>query len=450
MPLPIRIPLLILTFVVPLPSYGDQPTAGEAVPKSKLVKSAKEHDGSAPTESTTKKLTSPLSTKVGSTSDIGVRFDCLHNSSQSRGSTQNCLRLSGLVFRHESRQSRESTLNLSIDPLGTPSSSLTHLAHINDDPIPSISDSSLGIVTRYALTWQFRNHLVLGLENHGGATHFPNFHQLSLGSRFSYAGWDQAALTARYTMGATKWLEIEVALGNGEGEPLKNLDPQQYSGIRATGRIINGVKLIGGASLDANNVGSESFNWVYGTPDEVVGGFSTTRIALILLLEGSNDYAPGLTASIGIFRSTAKDLDKKIMSIDATKYDDNPNLSLRDLYVEDPNQEKANSVKTEVMDISLRYAILATNFISFNYETRDVGTGQIAFFQDDQGAKHRKISQTGYTLGIGLEVSPALYAILEYHTETYNKLYDRFHYRGESDKTVKSLDLFNARFQYSW
>lgn len=383
--------------------------------------------------------------------EIGARFDCLHNSTGSKGATQGCIKLSGLRITHLTGVAQDASLRLTIDPFGRPAKSLAERAESGDDHYPSILDSSLHMITDLRLTWQMRKRLLLGLVTYGGATSLPNIHKLSLGSRFQYAGWNQAALSSLWTLGPQGDTMIELAIGNGEGEPTRNLDPQQFGALRVKHQIRTGLYAVLAGSFDGNNYGSEASEWVYANDqNEIIAGFSTQRLALALVLDGNLPALPGLKASIGYQQTLAKDLDKLITSIDTSVYANNPRLSLDELYVEDPSNENANEVETTVFDLGFSYDIMATHFISLNYETRNITTGSVDFFEDDKGAKHRRIRQSGYTGGLGLEIFENLRASLEYHSESYNKVFNRFSYRGPGGKKVKTLDLFNVRIMYNW
>ena len=383
-------------------------------------------------------------------SEVGVRFDCLHNATSSRGSTQSCMRLSGLKFTHHSKIDKKTHFSFTIDPFGSPAKSLAHQAFAYDNPLPTIDDSSLGIITDFSLRWQVRPRMAIAITSYGGATPLSDIHGLSLGSRFQYSGWNQLALTTTYTLGAKAATEVELAIGNGEGEPTKNLDPQQFGGLRITHNVFKGLHVFLGASLDGNHYGSEATKWAYeNNQDDIIAGFSTRRVSVGIYSDGLLAAAPGLKLAASFHSVVAKDLDKKVMSINTDSFN-NPNLTLRNLYVEDPTGAAANDVETSIFDVSLSYAIMAENFIALNYETRDVDTGKVLFFEDEGGTGHKKISQAAYTAGLSLAVAHKVRVNIEYHSETYNKSFKSFYYEGPGGKKSKVLDLFNARIMYHW
>ncbi len=380
-----------------------------------------------------------------------LRVDCIHNSTKSKGSAQGCFQISGLKLTYAHQNKSDTSLSLTLDPFGVPSKSLEHLANTFENPLPRAEDSQLGIVSDYRLIWQVRSRLALGIENFGGSTLLPKVHRLALGSRFSYSGWNQAAMTATYRLGKEAKHQVMFAVGNGEGEGIRNIDPQQYGALAISFNIMQGLSTYLGGSFDGNNYGSESTKWIYNNDlSDMKPGFSTQRMVFAILSDGKLKLVPGLEFSISLQRSQAKDLNKDIDSINPEAYVNNNRLALRDLYVEDPTKITANVVSQEIFDFSAYYAILARHFISINYETRTVDTNKVQFFEDNKGGFHKKLSQAGYGAGVGLELDRGLMALFEYRTESYGKDYKIFAYKTNDDKSSKSLDLFNARILYNW
>ena len=394
--------------------------------------------------------TSALSAPTKSSSKASIRLDCA-NSVTNGSTTQSCLQVTGVKFSHDTQISDEAQLYVAIDPFGTPSKSLALQINTPNFPIPSIRDTSMGFISDFKLQWQIRPALTLALQSYGGSTNVPRVHDLAMGSRFIYAGWNQAALTATYILGKTKDTRFEIALGNGEGELTTNIDPQQYAGFSFNKKVYEYIHIYLAASIDLNTYGSEAFSSVYDTPsDDIITGFSVERMAASLHLVDFMGSTPGLKLSCTYHQTVAKDLDKKITSIPTTAYADNSNLTIRDLYVENPSEQVANKVTTDVFNIAASYQIMAIHSIALDYEVRSVNTGSVDFFQDSNQNNSNKLSQINTTIGANIRLSPELVAQLEYHKSSYNKIFSKFNYTGSGNKLSKNTDLFNLRIAYAW
>lgn len=382
---------------------------------------------------------------------VSVRFDCLHNDTQNKGSTQGCITLSDLKIHHTNKIDDDTKLMVELNPFGSPVPSMSHLVEQNDAPLPSIDDSSALIFSNYALVWQFRPRLSLAIRHFANRIPAADIHQLATGSRFSYTGWGQTALTATYTLGKDADSIVQLAIGNGEGEPTRNLDPQQYGSLFMKTKLIEGFHIEMWGSFDGNTYGSETNTYIYGAdPSETKAGFSNQRIAVSLILDGRWSYIPGLKGSLSWLQTTAKDLDKNITSIDPESYANNRRYINGDLLIEDPTGQASNQVETTVYDVSLSYAIMATHFLALNYEMRTIDSGDVAFFVDEGGSSHKNLTQLGYTFGAGIQLSQELLAIVEYRAENYNKTYTRFNFAGDGDKRARNLNLYNVRIAYQW
>src|SRR5438132_1667284 len=90
---------------------------------------------------------SPQPTKT----ELGFRFDCLHNFNIAKGGTQDCLEISGLRLGFEHHATSVLKARLRIDPFSTPQSSSA------DTPLrkrlPKSSDTELGIIDAFGVIW---------------------------------------------------------------------------------------------------------------------------------------------------------------------------------------------------------------------------------------------------------------------------------------------------------
>ena len=183
-------------------------------------------------------------------SRLGVRVDCLHDFTKNKGSTQDCAQLSGTQLELSHKMGKNLSARVRINPFGVPSTTLEHQANHSSYPLPTLDDTYLRIIDFYELRWQFRPNLALRIEEFGGTTLIPSTSGLALASRFQDSGWDQTAMTATYSLSPLQGINVKIAIGNGEGENGKNLDPQQYGGLRVKVGVIKGVNILAGISFD--------------------------------------------------------------------------------------------------------------------------------------------------------------------------------------------------------
>jgi hypothetical protein len=105
--------------------------------------------------------------------------------------------------------------------------------------------------------------------------------------------------------------------------------------------------------------------------------------------------------------------------------------------------------------------ILADYFMGFDYERRQVSSGVVPFFRscaritasgscEDPGELSPKLSQSAYTVGMGVTFDQDLRLTIEYHLTAYDRLYEAFHYSPSEENRIKSQEIFNARLSYGW
>ena len=191
---------------------------------------------------------------------VSINLDCGHNFNSNKGSTQPCLTVSSLRLTHTRQISKKIFGMIRLDPLGTTSESFENrpLIFANSFPKPK-----LGLIDDFSLTWKFKENLTLSFEEFGGTTRLPSTSKLFLASGFQRAGWDQTALVATYQLPPLEGMEVVIAIGNGEGEVEKNLDPQQYGGIEVNAKLTPSFLLKMGLSFDGNNVGGHQYSHTF-------------------------------------------------------------------------------------------------------------------------------------------------------------------------------------------
>lgn len=406
-------------------------------------------------------LTSPCLAGTDKTEfDVGLRVDCTSNLSDTSNSTQACLSLSGLrlTLKHHDEQELFYSF-LQLDPFGTPVASLRNTPHFSIVKIPYNRDvdTSSSLVDDFGVYWQFRKNLRLGLEEISGTTLLPNSSGLAFASRLQDIGWDQLALTALYNLPALEGIEVLLAIGNGEGESYRNLDPQQFGGLRIKAMILDGLYIQSGLSFDGNNAGSNAILATYG---EVTGErlFSSERQSLVIGLDGNRPGLRGLVASIGWQRNQISDLDKDKLVLPSTSpFDEESSWDANFLLVE--SDQKAIQIRRTTINLSLSYKILDTYKIGADFENRTIDTDEVKAFSscrklDTQGctepASQNSLGQSAFTLGFGASMGDRAFMTIEYHESRYDKLYQFFNFPGPNDRKAKNTELVNFRITYQW
>jgi hypothetical protein len=402
-----------------------------------------------------------MPTGAPAVTSLGVRVDCLHNFNLDKGAAQECFKLTGLRLTVQQTFSPQVTARLRLDPFARPDASRadTPVRDADDEP----GATALELVDDYALVWSPRPNLDVAVESYAGAAKVPSVSGLALANGFADTGWKQTALTVTYNLSTFTDMRVKFAAGNGEGETFRNLDPQQFAGFEVDASIIKGLRAQLGASLDGNNVGSETWNDTLDryaaadcyTPDPdsepAKLGYSMQRIAAGLMLDGTMPGTEGLRAGLGWQRNVASDLDKKRAfgpsEADLAKC---PKLDLDQVFVEDTSGGGANSVQRTTIGANVQYRLFERYFVGLDYTTRRIDTGSVKLFKMDSGESFNHLSQSAYTVGGGMDLSQGLVLTLEYATADLDRKYTQVYYPDRNGKTSDSIEYFNARLAYNW
>ena len=78
--------------------------------------------------------------------DIGIRIDCSHELTKSRGTNQPCAAIRNLRVGFEHSVSKKLKASLSLDPYGTPSESYAHRPRLESENTPTLGDTELKVV----------------------------------------------------------------------------------------------------------------------------------------------------------------------------------------------------------------------------------------------------------------------------------------------------------------
>lgn len=409
---------------------------------------------------------SESSDDVQSIQRVGVRMDCLTDLNRDKGETQPCFSVSGVRYRHHEILSPKLRAKIAFDPL----------ASVNDDDHPDrsltplVKDTDLFLVNRYAFIWVPRPHLEVGIEEHYSVTSIPDASGLSMAGSLSAKPWSQTALSVTYNLSAFLGTRVKFVAGNGEGENLVNMDPQQYFGFMVDANVFEGMNFRIGGSLDGNSLGSAQYEWRLSRFRTVCGidftdipkqGFSAQRLAVGLELDGKWAVARGLKVGLGWQRNIAADLSKGTASLPSiAELEQCPRLAIENLVVEDAEGDAVNTVQNRVIGLSASYRILDTYTIGFDYESRLVDSGSVQLFRACDGFSgttcaapgetSNNLTQSAYTIGGGMDLVDKLTLTLEYNKTSFDQHYTQFYYVGRGDKATDTSELFNARIAYNW
>lgn len=392
--------------------------------------------------------------------NLGATFDCTHNFNRNKGSTQGCVDISSINLALRQSLSPQVSALVILDPFGTPVKNRAHLPHLTDQESPGRDGTFKYALDFFRFNWRFRPSLDLRLEQFSGTASLPSTSGLAMASSMQGAPWDQLALVAEYHLPPLDGIAVTLALGNGEGERLHNMDPQQYGGIGILAGIMPGFKIKLGLSYDGNNYGSESFEWLVGSvsAEEPKLGFSTQRMVAALILDGNHPQARGLKGALGFQKTTKNDLSKNQHTLTPDFYaSTSRRIDLNDLYVESPD-DRAETLTHAVVAANFSFLVLAKYFVAFDYESRTSELSSMQFFIEcvdpadpacqQVASQSNKIRQTSYTAGGGLLLSDGLRFSIEYASGSYDRLYKDFNFREGSERISKTRELIQARLTF--
>lgn len=404
---------------------------------------------------------------------LGARVDCLHDFNRDRGASQDCMSVSGLRFgiRHQASPTVVGTLRL--DPFATP------VGGRSDTPLraglPGPEDTELGVIDAYAITWSPRPNLEIAAESYDGAARMPSVSGLALANSLALTGWKQSAMTVTYILPALQDMRVKFAVGNGEGEIGGNRDPQQYFGFEAGATVVKGVRVMLGASLDGNSVGSAEADFLDARYQDACGiapasdvklGHSTQRLAAGVLLDGTLSGVEGLKAGLGWQRNVMSDLDKQrasVPSIETLKGVASCRIDPDSFFVEASGGAAVNTVQQTTYDVSVAYSFLASYFVAADYTTRRIDAGSVAAFHlcdaysgnacspsSVSAEGQNTLGQDAITVGVGMDLAVDLRLTLEYQESRFDDQYAQVFYPAPDGKTSDTSELFNVRVAYNW
>lgn len=399
---------------------------------------------------------------------IGLRVDCMHDFNATNGSAQQCLSLSGLRLDFSQETGPNLNALVSVDPFATPRPSRAYSPLRAS--LPNASDSAMGIVDQARLTWMARPSLELSLKTFSGATLLPSISGLAMANQLMDAGWKQLALTLDYTLNTAIPMHVTLVAGNGEGQTIRPVTPQQYFGVKAEFTVLDHVRVSLAGSANGNDLGSEEY--VYASralksrcgidlsESGKGGGHSNRRTAVGLRLGGALVGLDGLTVGAGWQSTLTKDLVAdsggfpSATQLEQGRCQLDPDL----FFIEQEGIQ--GSVQRTTLNVGFRHNFSSGVFFGGDYSTRRItsqGGGVIkecAIAADGacnvSNEGNSTLDQTAWTVGLGTELAPNLELSLEYYSAAYDRHYVNFYYPGADGHADRDFTLFNARLAYRW
>ena len=398
---------------------------------------------------------------------IGVRLDCNHDFNRNPGDTQDCFSLTGLRLDLKEQFKPGLYGQLVFNPFASLSRHWDKRIDSTDHPLAK--DSELGMIESFRVEWLARPRLAVGLELYEGATFYPDNSGLPYAAGLWDSGWKQTAVSVTYFLSMLEGSRVRFVGGNGEGEILRNSNPQRYFGFEFQSEVIRGVEVRGGMSTSGNQTGSESMRWsrqqyakncgITEFPDSEMG-YSARRMSVSVHTNGLLSFARGLRVGLGWHKSLYSQIDKdKPSQPSISELENCSRLDPDLLFIEDPTQNHANTMEYVVTGINGSYRILDTWFLGFDYESRTISS-DISFFQRCEtyesnqcigpAAAEKSLQQWAWSAGGGADLSEGLSLAFAYHSASFAHLYKKIYYEGRGGKASRSRDLFSVRFSYNW
>ena len=401
---------------------------------------------------------------------LSLRFDCLHNFNVDKGSTQECIRISGLRMAFKDQLSPHAYARLSIDPFQTPASAKMYTPLRSQ--LPTSRDTALWIVDDYALTWVPRPQVEVAIQSYNGATLTSSVSGLPTANSLSDGGWRQTALTVAYNLKVPTPVRITLSGGDGEGQTVTNGSPQQYFGLQAEAVLLPGMKLSGGLSLNGNDAGSEETAFLLkryaatcGTAIPTVAprqGHSARRYAVGLVVDGGIAGIDGLQVGLNWQRNLISDLGRQHLGYPTlAELQQNADCVL-DADTFFPEQDgQLNGVRRTVYDFGFKYRMFGSYFVAADVTSRQLSTGGVQAFlvcgsfdghrcNSPTGERRSQLSQSAFSLGTGVDLVNGLALTFEYFNSSFDKAYAQAYYEGQNGKATRELEVFNARLAYRW
>lgn len=399
-------------------------------------------------------------------SKIRARFDCIHLFNADKGSNQNCITVSALKLRLSEVTSPSTKAYIELDPFSGPDELRNNMPGSLFYP----ERASSQLISDFAFLWTPRPSLLVRFGVHAGM--LPEQLKSSGGSfegTLLSGPWKQFALTIAYRLALFDSFDVEMTVGNGEGELFENLDPQQYFSFLAKAQLSPAFWAGLGVSLDGNSYGSRQTTWLKerlatSCPSQMQNasaserGFQTQRALLFFGLDGTKPGWEGFKTVFSHRRVVKRDLDS------TTSYWS----GVADCKIEDwswflpesPDTGVHNTLELQQNSIGLGYRILDTAEIGFDFAALTAKSTEVDFLQtcelyQDGGCQQLgqnvdKADQTSYSISLAFDFNEKLRFNTEYHARAYDRIYNQAYYKGRNNSGGKEVDLFNAGFLYNF
>lgn len=305
------------------------------------------------------------------------------------------------------------------------------------------------IRTRIDSTWE------LSIEDWVATTIIPDASGLGFSRTLQDAGWNQTALRLTWLNPDKSVLAASLIVGQGEGERLEEHDRVPYWGGLLRLELAESLALQAGLSYDSASQSPESFFWIDETSrNQAAKGFRTTRQALSLFFDGQHSAARGLRMSLGWQRNRIRGTrpPDPALVIDPAFGALDPTELLAEFLGGKSHLDRSTVV------FSASYLILAEYVLAFHYQELSVNLRESLLRScsslDESGrcgpdaANRSRLRINALTYGIGKKSDSGWSLMLESFRESYDQLYELYHFAASNTQRQRSLQLLQLRL--SW
>ncbi len=307
----------------------------------------------------------------------------------------------------------------------------------------------------YAIRIDLGSEWELSIEDWVGVTLLPDASGLGFSHALQDTGWNQTALRLTWLNPEVKVLAASLIVGQGEGERLEEDDKTPYWGALARIELADSLALQAGISYDEDSQTPASLFWL--NRDErhrAAEGFRTTRQAVSLFFDGNHASARGLRLSTGWQQSRIRGprspdpllvLDPALGALDPTE-----------LLAEFLGGR--SRVERSTLGVSGSYLILAEYILAFNYQEltvdlheallRSCQSIEASGYCTTEATNRSKLRLKALTYGFGKKSDSGWSLMVEAFRESYDSLYELYHFAPTTERRQKSLQLLQLRL--SW
>lgn len=320
---------------------------------------------------------------------------------------------------------------------------------LNVQRLPSRSSwlDDYGARLRLSSSWE------LGIEDWTAATLIPDASGLGFSRLLQDSGWNQSALRLTWINPDFRILAASLIVGQGEGERLEESDSTPYYGALTRLDLGQALSLQLAWSYDADSLDADHLFWVDRLEaKEGARGFTTSRQAASLFLDGTHPSMRGLRLSLGWANNHVRGPEPKSINLQADQ-SEGP-FEPTELLAETLGGRSGLDRRTWL--VSASYEILSSFVLAFHHQNLRVDLGDQNLLRSCEGldlqgrctqpaTPHNLLGIRATTFGLGRKSESGWSIMLESMRESYDKLYELYHFAPGNDKRQRSLQILQLR-----